>query len=213
MVRSSAYVTVMTLLVLASSGSTVEAQDWFLDVAFDQSFSSNDPLRSPSGFSVGAGVIALWGPVGVHASYRDVADAGDDIVLDCADGPASCVPGTLGVTYQLKAAGVGISYDFINPTGVMLTLAVTGTRNWRREKVRHSATGQAYDHELSASLGVAASAHLRLRPLGGGMRPELGLHYRSSGRGDCVAGAACWQGRRALGISVGFSWVLRTGRD
>lgn len=201
------------LLALSFPGSAIDAQDWFLDAAFDQSFSSGDPLRSPGGFSASTGGIAIWGPVGVHALFRDVSEGGEDISLDCAGVPAPCVPGVLGVSYQMKSLGFGLSYDFINPTDVMLTLAATGTRNWRRERIRHLGTGQPYDHELSASLGFSASAHLRLRPLMSGMRPELSLRYDRSGRGDCLPDAACWQGHGAFGVSVGFSWVLRERRE
>jgi hypothetical protein len=197
---------------MALSGAAISAQDWYLDATFDQSFSSRDPLRTPGGFSVSTGGIAVLGPIGFHGLYRTLKEGGDDISMDCAGVLAPCVPGTLGVSYEMRSAGVGISYDFINPTDVMLTLALTGTRNWRRERLTHRVTGQPFDHELSASLGLSASAHLRLRPLVSGMRPEFAVRYDHSGRGACASGSACWQGHRAFGLSIGVGWVLRVGR-
>ena len=212
MARSGA-AAVACLVVVALPGSRLQAQDWFLDVALDQSFSSSDPLRSPGGYSVSTGGVAVWGPIGFQATYRDLSEGGEDIRLDCAVVTTPCVPGTLDVSYQMRSAGLGISYDFINPTDVMLTLALTGTRHWRKERLRHLSTGEPFDHELSASLGLSASAHLRLRPLLSGMRPEFGLRYEVSGSGDCAADGPCWPGHNAFGVSVGFSWVLRAERD
>lgn len=214
MTRVRAHVAVaVSLLCSAIWGSDVEAQDWFLDVAVDRAFSSSDLLRSPGGFSAGTGAIAVWGPLGFHVTYRDVSDGGDDFATDCSGTSLPCDPGTFAVSYEERAAGLGISYDFINPTDVMLTLAFTGTRNWRREKVTHLSTGRPYDHEVSSSFGFSAAAQLRLRPLMGGMRPELGLRYDHSGRGRCGVDIACWQGHDAFGLSFGFSWVLRERRS
>lgn len=207
--------TVIFALVFAPAASarTLAAQSWFMDVAFDQSFSSNDPLHSPGGFAGSMGAVAVWGPLGIHATYRDVSDGGDDMLQDCGGAPASCVPGTLAVSYQMKSAGLGISYDFINPTDVMLTLGVTATKNWRTERVEHLSTGAQFLNDLPTSYGVLASAHLRLRPLITGIRPEFSVYYDHSGRGECQADAACWRGHKAFGLAVGFSWVLGPSRQ
>ena len=201
-----------SLLCSALCGSEAQAQDWFLDLGLEQAFSSGAPLHSPRGFSASLGSIAAWGPIGFHASYRDVAEGGHDIITDCTGAPLACDPGTFRVRYEMRSAGLGISYDFINPTDVMLTLAVTGTRNWRYERITHRATGQPYDHEVPTSLGFSASAHLRLRPWMSGMRPEFGVRYDYSGQGACGPEVACWQRHDAFGLSFGFSWVARARR-
>jgi hypothetical protein len=204
---------VVALFGLSVLAPVVQAQDWFMDWAFEQSFSGSDPFRSPGGFTASAGAIALAGPFGVHATYRNVSDGGDDLTQDCVGAAAGCVPGTLSVSYDMRTVGVGVSYDFINPTDVMLTLALTGTRNWPTERIRHVVTGQRFRNDLASTLGFIASAHLRLRPVLGGIRPEFSVHYDRSGGGDCAADAACWGGRSAFGVSVGFGWVLRASRE
>lgn len=202
-----------SVAVLAAVPTTVGAQHWFMDVAFDQSFSSTDPFRNPDGFSASTGAVAVWGPLGLHATYRSVTDGGDDVFQDCAEAPASCVPGALAVSYRMRSLGLGISYDFINPTDVMLTLGLTATRNERTERVDHLATGQRFVRRMPTSLGLAASAHLRLRPLLSGIRPEFSVRYDYSGSGECAADAACLDGHEAFGVSVGFSWVFREPRQ
>lgn len=199
--------------VLAVTPSPAAPQSWFMDIAFDQSFSSSDPFRDPGGFSASTGAVAVWGPVGLHATFRRVTDGGEESFRDCEEAPASCVPGTLAVSYTMRSAGLGISYDFINPTDVMLTLGLTATRNWRTERVDHLATGQRFVNDLPTGLGVSASAHLRLRPLLGALRPEFSVRYDYSGSGECAADAACLAGHEAYGVSIGFSWVLREPRQ
>lgn len=201
------------MLFSALCVSAAEAQDWLADVAFDQSFSSSDPLRSPGGIVANAGALAVWGPFGLHATFRSLWDGGDDLFQDCVDAGASCVPGALGVSYRVRSAGLGISYDFVNPTDVFLTLGLIATRNWRSERVEHQATGARAENELPVSWGLSASAHLRLRPLLGSMRPEFSMHYDYSGRGECAADAACWPGQRAFGLSIGLGWVFRSDRE
>ncbi|MGD2047152.1 MAG: hypothetical protein PVJ80_13035 [Gemmatimonadota bacterium] len=207
--------TLFILLVVAAAlhASRAAAQGWFVDMAFDQSFSSNDYLHSPGGFAASTGAVAVWGPLGFHVMYRDISDGGDDILQDCGEAPAPCVPGTLAVSYEMKSAGLGISYDFVNPTDVMLTLGLTATRNWRTERVEHLSTGARFVNDLPTSYGLTASAHLRLRPLLTGIRPEFTVYYDHSGRGQCQADAACWRGHKAFGLALGFSWVLRPSRQ
>lgn len=56
-------------LVLASPA---HAQDWFADVAFNQSVTSLDALPSPSGLVINAGGLGLWGPLGLHLRYERI---------------------------------------------------------------------------------------------------------------------------------------------
>lgn len=204
------FVCFAVLLLLSGSGAaaSAEAQDWFMDWAFEQSFSSTDPLRSPGGFTASAGAIAVWGPIGVHATVRSISE-GADLVQECDGAGPSCVPGTLDVFYGMRSLGLGLSYDFVNPTDVLLTLALTGTKNWRTERIDHSVTGDRSARDLTSSLGLSASAHLRLRPLLGGLRPEFSVRYDYSGDGTCDASNPCWEERSAFGVSVGLGWVLR----
>lgn len=188
--------------------SAARAQDWFLDWALDQSFSSTDPFRSPRGFTASTGGIALVGPFGAHVSFARVTDGGPDIFQDCAGLAGACVPGTLRSSYAMKTVGVGLSYDFVNPTDVMLTLGLTGTRSWHSEHLRDVATGEQFRNDLPSSLGFSASAHLRLRPMLSGIRPEFAVHYDYGAR----VARALDSSRNAFGVSIGLGWVVRPQR-
>lgn len=201
---------VMTWVVLGPClPRAARAQDWFLDGSLDQSFSSTEPYRSPRGLTANMGAIALLGPFGAHVSFSAVTDGGPDLLQDCTGAPASCVPGMLSTSYRMKTVGLGVSYDFVNPTDVMLTLGLTGTKSWHTERLEHLGTGGRLENDLASSLGFSASAHLRLRPVLSGIRPEIGIHYDHAARGDCRADAACRSGRNAFGVSVGLGWVIR----
>jgi hypothetical protein len=180
----------------------VRAQDWFVDWSIDQSFSSSDPYRSPRGFTAGLGGIAVVGPFGFHVSYSRVSDSGEDVLQDCLLAPTPCVPGPLSTSFGMRTAGIGVSYDFVNPTDVMLTLSLTGTKSWHTVRHEHLATGDRSESHLASNLGFSGSAQLRLRPVFAGIRPELTVHYDHGGRGE-------WGGRNAFGFSAGLGWVLR----
>lgn len=191
------------LVVMAVGAPGLQAQDWFLDGSVDQSFSSSDPYRSPRGFTAAAGTIALVGPFGFHVTYGQVSDSGPDVLQDCSGAATPCVPGALSTSFSMRTAGVGVSYDFVNPTDVMLTLSLTGTKSWHTERLVHRVTGVRSENDLTSNLGFSAAAQLRLRPVLAGVRPEFTIHYDHGGRGE-------WGGRNALGFSVGFGWVVRT---
>lgn len=201
----------LTCLAVLTSGA--DAQDWFVGGALDRSFSGSAPYRAPGGFTLGAGGVAIAGPFGLQAAYTKISAGGDEVVRDCVGSGPSCVPGTLATGYALRTLGLGLSYDFVNPTDVMLTLALTGTKSWHDEEVEHLATGSSSRHELASSLGLSLSAHLRLRPVVSVIRPELILHYDYNGRGECAAGTACWSGRSAFGVALGVGVVLRPARE
>jgi hypothetical protein len=159
------------------------------------------------------GAIAVVGPFGFHVTYGRVTDAGADVLQDCVDAPTPCTPGRLSTSFGMRTAGIGISYDFVNPTDVMLTLALTGTKSWHTERLENPETGDRLENDLTSNLGFSTSAHLRLRPVLGGIRPELGVHYDRGGRGECASAAPCWGGRNAFGFSVGLGWVIRPPRE
>jgi hypothetical protein len=202
----------LSALIAVALPTAAEAQDWFVDWAFEKSFTSTEPYRSPDGFTVGIGGMALWGPLGLEATYRSLSSASRAVPQDCAGAPASCVPGSLRMSYRMRTAGLGVSYDFVNPTDVVLTVTVAGTKNWHREHARHLDTGERFGNDLASSLGFSTSAHLRLRPILSGLRPELTVRYDRSGSGHCSTEPACVTGQSAFGVSVGFGWVLRPPR-
>jgi len=189
-------------VAVAVDTSPIRAQDWFADLSIDQSFSSSDPYRSPRGFTAGMGGIAVVGPFGFHVTHSRVSDSGGDVLQDCLGAPTPCTPGTLVTSFDMRTAGVGVSYDFINPTDVMLTLSLTGTKSWHTERFEDVVTGARSESDLTSNLGFSASAQLRLRPVLAGIPPEFGVHYDHGGRGE-------WGGRNAFGFSAGLGWVLR----
>jgi hypothetical protein len=202
---------IATCLALAALGALavveVRAQAVSLDVAFDQSFTSLDPLPSPTGYTLTAGAIRLWGPLGVQAMFRSVSEPGG--VVDQSCGFESCVPGPFEQTHAMRTAGLGLSYDFVNPVDVWLTLVLSGTANWQVERLRHVESGERTTLDSGVTdVGVAAAAHLRLRPLWLGLRPEISLHYDRVFASDCRLDAACWPARDVFGISVGFGWIF-----
>jgi hypothetical protein len=191
----------------ARSVTEVHAQAVSVDVAFDQSFTSLDPLPSPTGLTLTAGAIRLWGPLGVQATFRSVSEPGG--VVDQRCGFESCVPGPFEQAYVMRTAGIGLSYDFVNPVDVWLTLVLSGTANWQVERLQHLESGERTTLDSGgADLGVAAAAHLRLWPLLFGLRPEITLHYDRVFPSECMLDAACWPARDVFGISAGFGWVF-----
>jgi hypothetical protein len=183
------------------------AQAVSVDVAFVQSFTSLDPLPSPAGVTLTAGALRLWGPLGVQATFRSVSEPGPMVEERC--GFESCVTGPFEQTHAMRTAALGLSYDFVNPVDVWLTLVVSGTANWHVERFRHVETGERTSLDSGGTdYGVAAAAHLRLRPVVLGLRPEISLHYDHVFAGACLPDAACWPSRDVFGISAGFGWVL-----
>ncbi len=205
--RAVAVGAVMAGLAPAAEAS---AQAWSVDVSFDQSFTSHEPLPSPNGFLITAGVLRLWGPVGWQVSLRGVSEPGGIVPQQCNF--SSCVAGPFEQTHELQTLGLGLSYDFVNATDVWLTLVFSGTVNRQIERLRHVQTGEKTSIGPGGQdLGIAAAAHLRLRPLVLGLRPELALHYDRVFASDCAADAPCWPSRDVFGISAGFGWVLPRG--
>lgn len=196
----------ITSVIVAVEASPIQAQDWFMDGSIDQSFSSSDPYRSPRGFTAATGALAVLGPVGFHVSYSQVTDGGADVPQNCAGAPAPCAPGMLSTSFGMRTVGIGVSYDFVNPTDVMLTLSVTGTKSWHSQRLEHLATGDRTESDLAPNLGFSTALQLRLRPMLAGIRPEFAVHYDHGGRG-------AWVSRDALGFSVGLGWVIRPSRE
>jgi hypothetical protein len=197
-----------TCLALAlCSVADARAQALAVDLAFDQSFTSLDPLPSPAGFTLTASGIRLWGPLGVQVSFRSVSEPGG--MLDQHCGFDGCVQGPFEQTYAMRTAGLGVSYDFVNPLDVWPKLVFSATANWQVERLRHLESGERTRIDPGgADLGAAAAAHLRLRPLVLGLRPELSLHYDRVFASDCLLDAPCWPARSVFGISAGFGWVF-----
>ena len=108
----------------------------------------------------------------------------------------------------MRTLGVGLTYDFVNPVDVWLTLVLSGTANWHSERFRHVQTGE---HTTlgsgGAEFGIATAAYLRLRPLVLGLRPAVSFHYDRIFAGECAPDAPCWPSRDVFGLSAGFGWV------
>lgn len=195
---------------VSGTGRETAAQALVIDAALNQSFTSVDPLTSPMGLSVSVGGVGLWGPMGFHASYRDVREDVGEVAQSC--GPSSCVSGPFDQSYSMKTVGFGISYDFVNPTDVMLTLGLNGASNWQVEGLTHLQTGERSGNSTGSNYSLGVSADLRLRPVTGRIRPLLSLRYDRIRDGRCEADAACLRGRSVFGFAAGVSWVLRPRR-
>jgi len=185
----------------------VHAQAWAVDVAFDQSFTSLDPLPSPTGVMLTAGGLRQWGPLGFQVSFRSVSEGGGTIAQRCTF--ASCVPGPFDQTHAMRTLGLGLSLAVPTPADVWLTLLLGATANWLVERLHHVRTGERSTVGSGVSdLGIASAVHLRLRPLVLGLRPEIALHYDRVFARECAADAACWTGGDVFGFSAGLGWVV-----
>jgi len=184
------------------------AQEVSFDVSFDQSFTSLEPVPSPTGFAVSAGLLRLWGPLGLEAGFRNAWDPGGTVDQRC--GLDGCTTGPYEQTYTTRTAGLGLTYDVSPDSDVRLTLAAGATANWLARTDRHVSTGESATVDPTGSdLGLGASARIRLRPLWRGLRPGLSFHYERVLASDCVPDAPCWPGRSVLGFSVGFGWIFQ----
>jgi hypothetical protein len=120
------------------------------------------------------------------------------------------VSGPLFRSYTLRTLGVGLSYDFVNPTGVFLTMALTGGSNWQIERIEDRGTDETSTASRTGSdLGLGASMHLRLRPVFVGARPTFAVRYERMWGDACLGGldSACLPGR-SVTLSAGLSWVF-----
>lgn len=207
MIRRRSVILFTSFIALSGGGGGgVAAQALSVDVAVDQSFTSLDPLPSPFGFAISTGGIRLWGPFGVQASFRSVSDPGGTVDQRC--GVSTCVDGLFERSNHMRTVGFGLTFDFVNPVDVWLTLVLSGTANWQSERFRHIQTGEQATLESSgADLGLASAAYLRLRPLVLGLRPEVSLHFDRIFAGACAADAPCWPSRNVFGLSAGLGWV------
>ncbi len=204
----TAAILALGLSLLVTPGDAL-GQAWSVDVSFDQSFTSLEPLPSPTGFTLTAGALQVWGPFGWQVSLRGVSEPGGTVPQRCNF--ATCEAGPFALTHELQTLGVGLSFDFVNPTDVWLTLVVGGTVNRQSERFRNVESGERASVGSGHDYGLAAAVHLRLRPLVLGLRPQLALHYDRVFASACVPDATCWPSRDVFGVSAGFGWVLRTG--
>jgi hypothetical protein len=188
----------------------VAAQDWFGQIAFSQSATSLDPVPWPRGFSASVGGISLWGPFGLQAMYRRVAESAGTIAQHCTF--VGCVAGPFDRSYLIRTWGGGLSYDFRNRTDVFLTLGLNATGNRMVERLENLGTGERTSLDAEgARFGLGVSAQLRLRPLAAGIRPLLALRYDRIWGAECLQDASCWPDRNVFGLSAGVAWILRGG--
>jgi hypothetical protein len=208
--RCTAQVLGALLAIGLSVASEIHGQVWSLDVGYDQSFTSLDPLPSPTGYALAVAGMGLWGPLGIQASFRGVSERGGTVDQSC--GLASCAMGPFDQTHTMRTAGFGLSYDLVSPMDLRLSLVFSGTATWQVERLRHVETGERSTLDAGgADVGASVAAYLGLRPLLLGLRPRFGLRYDRVFASDCVPDAPCWPGRDVFGVSAGVGWVFGAG--
>lgn len=190
---------------LAVLPSRAGAQAFFLDASVDQAYAS-DPLPSPSGFSVAIGRTSIIGPLGIHAGFRTLHEAGAESVAEYCTF-AQCTPGPFEQDYSMRIVYGGLSYDFRNPTDVYLNLGLNVGRNQQTERLTHLEDGEDLKVGPGAQTTVGGSVDLRLRPLLGPLRPHFSGRYDRIMESECPADGICAPSRDVWSISVGLSWV------
>lgn len=183
------------------------AQTFFLDGTFNQAYTS-DPLPSPMGFAIQAGRTGIWGPLGLQMSFRQVSEDRGEIAQSC--GFASCVEGPFDQSYSMRTVGVGLSYDFINPTDVVLTLGMNAGANWQLERLENLVSGEQLNgSEIGSDYSLGGSLDLRLRPWLGPLRPVFSVRYDRIWASACPEDASCGSDRHAWAFSAGLGVAFR----
>ena len=206
-IRTLAAASLFAASVTAAAPTGLAAQTFFLDGMLNQAYTS-DPLPSPMGFAIQAGRTGIWGPLGLQFLYRQVFEDGGEVAQSC--GFASCIDGPFNQSYSMRTVGMGLSYDFINPTDVVLTLAMNAGANWQLESLEHIDSGEELTGtEIGSDYSLGGSLDLRLRPWLGPLRPVFSVRYDRIWAGDCAADTSCGSDRNAWAFSAGLGVAVR----
>ena len=206
-IRTMAAAPFVAASIAAAAPAGLAAQTFFLDGTLHQAYSA-DPLPSPLGFAVQVGRTGIWGPLGLQLHYRHMSEDGGEVAQSC--GFTSCVDGPFNQSYSMRTAGVGLSYDFINPTDVVLTLAMNAGANWQLENLERVDSGEEIDgSEIGSDYSLGGSLDLRLRPWLGPLRPVFSVRYDRIWAGDCAADTSCGTDRNAWAFSAGLGLAVR----
>ena len=193
--------------LLPMQGGAVAAQAIGVDFAVNQSFTSLESLRSPTGIRVGVHAPSQWGRLGVRAGFRDLSESGGEISGYC--GAFFCVDGPFDRAYHLRTLDVGLTYGVLTGPLAEVGVGVSTSFSWQMQRLEHLDTGEVTSRDsVGPDLGLGIFVDLRLRPIALGFRPIASARYEYIRANPCLADGACFSGRHVASLGLGVAWQI-----
>lgn len=192
-------------LILAGSAT---AQSVDVNVAFIQSLTSLESVRSPAGWRVGVYAPGQLGRFGIQAGYRR---SSEDLGVTAAYcGAFFCEEGPFDLTGVMRTFDFGLMYAVVPSGQFPVNVGVAGSFSWQKTRLEHLNTGDVTSRSaVGPDAGIGLFVEARIPPMAFGFQPALYARYDRIGATECIADASCYGSRHVGTVGVGIAWGVR----